>query len=180
MHGGGSVIAVLGNGLPGIYPAENRALAKRICSGAGALVSEFPLSTPPRRYHFPRRNRLISGWSDGVVVVEAALKSGSLITAGWALSQGREVCAVPGAVDSVTSAGCHQLIRDGATLVTSATEICLALYGSEVATLDEAWLGSVRSAIADGAVSPNDVMARTGLPPSLALQGWVALNSPDS
>ncbi len=126
---GGSPCAVLGNGLPRVYPAENAALAKRI-STQGAVLSEFPLDAPPRRHHFPQRNRLISGLSLAVVVVEAAARSGSLITARWALDQGREVMAFPGCAEGPSHEGCHQLIRDGAPLVTSAEDVILELGGA--------------------------------------------------
>lgn len=116
-------LALLGNGLPAIYPAANRPLARRILSCGGALISEYPSGTAPRPYHFPRRNRLISGWSVAVVVIEATRRSGSMGTAQHALDQGCEVCAVPGPVDSASHEGCHQLIRDGAHLVTCARDI---------------------------------------------------------
>ncbi len=113
---GGQTIAVCAHGLDLTYPAEHRALAERIAD-QGALLSEFPPGVPPLRHHFPQRNRVISGLALGTLVVEAALQSGSLGTAGWAADQGREVFAVPGSVRSPVSAGCHRLIRDGAKLV---------------------------------------------------------------
>jgi len=119
----GRTIAVLGSGLSRIYPAENTRLAEEIAA-SGAVISEFPLSMGPHKTNFPLRNRLISGLSLGVVVVEAARKSGSLITAAQALEQGRVVFAVPGRVDSYTSRGTHQLIQDGAKLVESVEDIC--------------------------------------------------------
>ncbi|HMM78089.1 MAG TPA: DNA-processing protein DprA [Gammaproteobacteria bacterium] len=125
--GGGSV-AVFGCGIDQIYPRQHAALAERV-RGAGALVSEFPLGTPPRPSHFPRRNRIISGLALGTLVVEAAVTSGSLVTARHALEQGREVFAVPGAVRNPLSRGCHALLRDGATLVESAADILDALPG---------------------------------------------------
>jgi DNA processing protein len=93
------------------------------------VASEYPLGTEPRRYHFPRRNRLISALAQGVVVVEAAGRSGSLITAAWALDQGREVMALPGPADAPGSQGCHDLIRQGAHLVTGAAEVLALLDG---------------------------------------------------
>jgi DNA processing protein len=119
---GGRTIAVAATGLDRVYPAAHHDLAHRIAS-QGALVSEFPLGAPPRREHFPRRNRLISGLSLGVLVVEAALRSGSLITARLAAEQGREVFAIPGSIHSPLARGCHALIRQGAKLVESAPDI---------------------------------------------------------
>jgi DNA processing protein len=119
---GGQTIAIAATGLDRVYPAAHRELAHRIAA-QGALVSEFPLGTPPRREHFPRRNRLISGLSLGVLVVEAAIKSGSLITARLAAEQGREVFAIPGSIHSPLARGCHALIRQGAKLVETAPDI---------------------------------------------------------
>ncbi len=115
-------VAFLGHGIDRVYPAGNRDLAHRI-SQNGALVSEYPLGSPPRREHFPQRNRLISGLSLGTLVVEAARRSGSLITARLAGEQGREVFAIPGSIHSPLSRGCHQLIKQGAKLVESAEDI---------------------------------------------------------
>lgn len=122
LDAGGSTIAVLGHGLDSVYPASNRGLAGRIRQN-GLLLTEFSRGTPPRRGHFPARNRIISGLSVGVLVVEAARRSGSLITARLAGEQGREVFAIPGSIHNPMSRGCHQLIREGARLVESAGDI---------------------------------------------------------
>lgn len=113
----GVTLAILGSGLDRIYPREHGPLAQRI-SQTGTLLSEFPLGTSPRPHHFPRRNRIISGLSDGVLIVEAAKKSGSLLTADFALDQGRDVYCLPGSVTSPFTEGTHALIREGASLVT--------------------------------------------------------------
>ncbi|MCG6872446.1 MAG: DNA-processing protein DprA, partial [Gammaproteobacteria bacterium] len=119
---GGSTIAVLGTGVDRVYPASHHELAHRI-AGSGLLLSELPLGSPPRRQHFPARNRLISGLSLGTLVVEASLRSGSLITARLAGEQGREVFAIPGSIHSPQSRGCHALIRQGAKLVETAADV---------------------------------------------------------
>ncbi|MEO1201268.1 MAG: DNA-processing protein DprA [Pseudomonadota bacterium] len=119
---GGMTVAVLGCGVDIVYPASNRALAAEVAAN-GALVSEYPLGTEPRRAYFPERNRLISGLSLGTLVVEAARKSGSLITARLAAEQGREVFAIPGSIHNPVARGCHRLIRDGAKLVESADDV---------------------------------------------------------
>lgn len=125
----GRTIAVLGSGLDqqSIYPSSNRYLAQKIIDSGGAIISEFPLGTPPLPHHFPQRNRIIAGLTLGALVIEAGEKSGALITARLALEQNREVFAVPGHIYSPTSAGTNQLIKQGAKVVTSATDVMEAL-----------------------------------------------------
>ncbi len=122
LDGGGATIAVIGTGIDRVYPARHRGLAHRIAD-KGLIVSEYPLGTPPLPSNFPPRNRIIAGLSRGTLVVEAALQSGSLITARQALEAGREVFAIPGSIHSPQSRGCHALIKQGAKLVDSAADI---------------------------------------------------------
>ncbi|MCL2590615.1 MAG: DNA-processing protein DprA [Betaproteobacteria bacterium] len=124
----GSTIAVIGTGIDRIYPARNAALAREIAA-RGAILSEFPLGTPPARWNFPRRNRLIAGLSLGVLVVEATQESGSLITARIAADTGREVFAIPGSIHTPQARGCHRLIREGAKLVETAEDVFEELRG---------------------------------------------------
>jgi DNA processing protein len=123
---GGRTIAVLGCGIDVTYPPEHRRLRDDVVR-AGAVVTEFPLGTPPLAHHFPRRNRIVSGLSLGVIVVEAALRSGSLVTVDWALAQGREVFGVPGPIDSPLSAGVHRMLRDGAALLAGIDDLAREL-----------------------------------------------------
>src|SRR5881396_3144859 len=136
---GGRTLAVLGCGLDVVYPPENRALARAI-ETQGALVSQFAPGVPALAGHFPARNRTLAGLALGVVVVEAADRSGALITAGFAGDLGREVFAVPGRITSPTSAGAHRLIQDGAKLVTCWQDI--------VSELPEPWRRAVRGSSA--------------------------------
>ena len=119
---GGNTVAVIGTGADRLYPAQNKELALKIAEH-GAILSEFPLGTPAMASNFPRRNRLISGLARGVLVVEAAVESGSLITARLAAEQGREVFAIPGSIHSPLARGCHRLIKQGAKLVETAQDI---------------------------------------------------------
>ena len=122
----GATVAVVGTGLDRVYPAAHRRLAADI-RAHGAVVSEYPPGTPPRAGHFPRRNRIISGMSLGTLVCEAALRSGSLITARLAAEQGREVFAIPGSIHNPLARGCHALLRDGATLVETVDDVLAEL-----------------------------------------------------
>lgn len=120
---GGKTIAVLGNGLDTIYPTENIPLAKEILKTGGAIISEYPLGEKPQKQNFPERNRIVSGMSKGVVVVEAKEKSGTLITVDFALEQGRDVFVVPGNINQENSTGTNELIKQGAKLITSYKDV---------------------------------------------------------
>src|ERR1700757_4312859 len=119
----GRTIAVIGSGLAKLYPPENAALAEKIRAGSGAIVSEFSMEIEPDRQTFPMRNRIISGWSHGILVVEAGLNSGALITASQAIEQGRSVYAVPGHINAPSAMGSNRLIQQGAKLVMDASDI---------------------------------------------------------
>jgi DNA processing protein len=170
LSGAGSSIAVIGTGPDRIYPAANRELAQRLAVDGGVL-SEFPLGTPPLPANFPRRNRLLSGLSRGVLVVEATLASGSLITARFAAEQGREVFAIPGSIHSPFSKGSHRLIRDGAKLVETAQDVLEELGSAAVvegrSTLPDAHppgnAGHVLKALGHDPAGVDTLTARTGL-----------------
>jgi DNA processing protein len=137
LNGPGVTIAVMGTGVDVVYPAAHAELAAKIVASGGALVSQFPDGTPPRRHHFPARNWTMAALADVVVVVEADLKSGALITAEAALELNKEVMAVPGSIFSPLSVGTHGLIRDGAGLVQNARDVLAALKVSGGEVLDD-------------------------------------------
>jgi len=191
----GNTIAVLGTGVDVVYPRRHQALYEDIIAKGGAIVSEFPPGTPARAGNFPQRNRIISGLSLGVLVVEAALKSGSLITARLAMEQGREVFTIPGSIHNPSAKGCHQLIRQGAALVETADDIINELGGmlAYKAQRTEQIEAPISTSALDDTASrvleklgfdPTDLdtlMARTQLAPAalsgllvqLELEGWV-------
>lgn len=163
----GETVAVIGTGADRIYPARNKDLAIAIAE-RGAIVSEFPLGTPAVAYNFPRRNRIISGLARGVLVVEAAPESGSLITARLAAEQGREVFAIPGSIHSPVARGCHKLIKQGAKLVETAQDILEELGNfagtpTPVAASDAAPDESpILAALGHDPCSLDDLVERTG------------------
>lgn len=150
----GFTVAVCGNGLDRVYPARNRELAHAIAQ-RGLLLSEFPAGVPPLPEHFPRRNRIISGLALGVLVVEAARESGSLITARLAGEQGREVFAIPGSIHNPQARGCHALIREGAKLVETVDDI-LAELAPQLPAVRAALAGGTKPAADEGVVGDAD------------------------
>ena len=190
LDAGFPTVAVIGNGVDKPYPYRHRTLSERI-AGEGVIVSEYPPGTSAKAGHFPRRNRIISGLSRGILVVEAGLKSGSLITARLALEQGREVFAIPGSVHNPLARGCHHLIRQGAKLVETVDDICEELGGwwtgqnegdpSSVVMKRPAIEGldsreiAVLEALAYDPQSTDDLCSVTGLPADQLMQSLLLL-----
>ena len=180
-----STVAIIGTGPDRVYPARNRELARRIAD-TGAIITEFVPGTPPRKENFPRRNRLISGFARGVLVVEATLSSGSLITARWAGEQGRDVFAIPGSIHSPFSRGCHKLIRDGAKLVETAQDILVELgMAADAASaasnspIGNAGEAPLLAAMGYDPVTVDDLVARTGSTADAVLAELVRLELDD-
>jgi DNA processing protein len=160
----GRTVAVLGSALDRLYPRENEALASAIAE-KGAVVSEFPLGTVAAPGHFPRRNRVLAGWGRGVVVVEAALRSGALVTARIALDEGREVMAVPGHPSHSNSAGTNQLLVDGAPLVRDAADVARELGWPTPHPASERAADAVLAVLRPGApASLEEIQERSGRP----------------
>ena len=173
-----ATIAVVGTGLDRVYPRKNLDLAHRIAAH-GLIVSEYPLGTPPLPGNFPKRNRIISGLSQGTLVVEAALASGSLITARMAAEQGREVFAIPGSIHAPQSRGCHALIRQGAKLVESAQDVLeeLKIPATTVPGLPHEGVNAPGAAASDETENP--VLAALGYDP-LGLDALIARTGMDA
>jgi len=181
----GRTVAVLGSGLLNLYPPENLALAEKIAA-SGAVVTEFPMTVSPDTQTFPQRNRIVSGWSDGLLVVEAGFKSGALITAGQAADQGRSIFAVPGPIDRATSAGSNRLIQQGAKLVMGAADILddLQILLPEKPQLQQSpgrtlqFTGNeqaVYDAITEGETAIDTIITKSGLPPGAVSSTLLAL-----
>ena len=179
LRGGGHTVAVFGAGIDVVYPPEHAALAEEI-RAAGTLVSELPCGTPPLAEHFPARNRIIAGMTHGTLVIEAADRSGSQITARLALDQGREVFAVPGRIDSPLSVGTHRLIQQGAKLVGSVEDVlaeiqpALRARAPKASAMADALPGDVADEpllplLAAGPLAADELIRRSGLPPAAVL-----------
>ena len=162
LRGTGSTVAVIGTGADIVYPARNHELAHRIAA-EGCIISEYALGTPAIASNFPRRNRIISGLARGVLVIEAAAQSGSLITARVAAEQGRDVFAIPGSIHSPLSKGCHQLIKQGAKLVESAQDVLEEL--SHIATSVAAPMVQARNRAAQHDAAPSRILRAAGFDP---------------
>lgn len=194
LQGNGKTIAVLGTGIDQIYPQRHQKIAEDIVAAGGAVISEFPLGTRPQPANFPQRNRIISGLSFGVLVIEAAVKSGSLITARYALQQDREVFAIPGSIHNPLSRGCHALLRDGAKLAESAQDILdevqgfLALKWQEVDSnsqlnqlnrnnelIESEHEGAILEQLGYDPVSLDTLVQRTGLPAGELMAGLLTM-----
>lgn len=166
-------VAVVGTGLDRIYPRQHHALAQDIAD-QGWLISEYPLGTPPLAHHFPKRNRLIAALGLGTLVVEAALQSGSLITATQALELGREVLAIPGSVHAPQSRGCHALIKDGAKLIETAQDVLDELRPMQTGRFTQAVSGPARDVPCAHPLLPHMGHVPVGLEALQARTGWDA------
>lgn len=187
LKGGGSTVAVVGTGPDLVYPARNRALCERIAA-QGCVLSEYPVGTRPLPGNFPKRNRIISGLAAGVLVVEAAAQSGSLITARQAAEQGRDVFAIPGSIHAALAKGCHILIREGAKLVDTAADILEAMAWSPLVRAPASAAAAKRpdEAVPDGSaallaalghdpVEPDMLIASMNISPALLSSQLLAL-----
>ena len=181
----GRTVAVLGSGLGCLYPPENQALAEKIAA-SGAVVTEFPMSVSPDTQTFPQRNRIVSGWSDGLLVIEAGLKSGALITAGQAAEQGRSLYVVPGPIDRSTSMGSNRLIQEGAKLVMGAADILddLQILLPQKAQLEPTPARAIQlsdqeravyDSITEGETAIDAIIMKSGLPPGTVSSTLFAL-----
>ena len=176
----GLTIAVLGSGLAQIYPRAHEGLARDIVAAGGAVVTEYPPDAGPRKHRFPERNRLISGLTLGVVVVEATTRSGSLITARMAAEQGREVMAVPGPVTSPLAGGCHRLLKSGAALIEDADDVRFAIgveggSGPDSRPVPPEELKALLAFVGAETTTLDYIVGATGLSPEAASQALVEL-----
>lgn len=180
LDAGGKTVAVLGCGLDVCYPSRHRGLARDIIGSGGAIISEYPAGTPPLQHHFPARNRIIAGLAEGVVVPEADAKSGSLITARFALEQSRVVMAVPGSILSQRSEGPNNLLKAGAVPVTTVADICLALgfmppVPKAQLTLPQGLAGEILACLELEPASTDALIASTSQPADQVLAALVTL-----
>jgi len=163
LAGGGKTVAVLGHGLDRVYPAAHESLARAILNEGGALLSEYVPGTPPLKHHFPQRNRIIAGLVRGVVVIEAAEKSGSLITAQFALEEGRDVFVLPGNFSDPGFVGSHRLLKEGATLVTAPEDIFRAWGIESDASVPARSPSSLTDCFHDGSATLDFLLSKSGL-----------------